>query len=298
MLINKSYCTFPQICLLQRESINRNQISSKFKTYFKLFNIIKITLLFLPAVILFSCTATDGTNNNIQLILIGDIKKRVNSNSEMIENLEASGTISIDSPELTNSGSIDIKLKKPDSIYVKIEGPFGISVASALIARNEFIYYNAQENVVISGPTNENNIGAILKIKVTFDDLMNSLSGSYTFNSQNEDSIFALIENQNYIILEDEGLFKIKYFIEPESYNLTGYNILDKKNKKLLEVNYNKYNSEKTSKGWVNFPGNIKIYNPEKKQRIWLDYDSKTINKTNLRFNIKVPKSAKVVKWD
>ena len=199
-------------------------------------------MLLLFAVSLLSCTASNSTNNDLTQIPVNELKKHVNSNSNLIESLEASGTISIDSPELSNSASIDIKLKKPDSIYVKIEGPFGISVANALITRDNFIYYNAQENVVISGPTNENNIGAILKIKVTFDNLMNSLSGSYTFQNSDADSINALIENQNYIILENNILSKTKYFIEPETFNLTGYNILDTKNKKLLEVSYNKYN--------------------------------------------------------
>ena len=254
--------------------------------------------IILFAVIFISCSASDDVKINLPIIPVNELKKHVNSNSDMIESLEASGTISIDSPELSNSASIDIKLKKPDSIYVKIEGPFGISVANALITRDNFIYYNAQENVVITGPTNENNIVAILKIKVTFYDLMNSLSVSYTFADRDADSINALIENQNYIILENNDASRIKYFIEPETYYLNGYNIIDTKNKSLLEVSFNKYNPEKTVKGTVNFPDNIKVYNPDKEQRVYLDYDSKVINKSDIKFKMNVPKSAKVVKWN
>lgn len=219
-------------------------------------------------------------------------------NSSLIETLEASGTISIDSPELSNSASIELRIKKPDSIYVKIEGPFGVSVASALITRKDFIYYNAQENNVITGPTNDINIGAILRIKVSFDELLSSFSGSFLFSDESGDSINALIENENFVITEKENVLRRKYLIEPLTYSLNTYFVFDDKNKKLLEVNYSRYNLESCGNGSVNFPNKIKITKPDKNQIVWLDYDSKELNKKNLSFRFKVPKSAKVIRWE
>jgi hypothetical protein len=263
--------------------------------------ILKITLnrLFLLILVsLYSCTGSSEDSNKIQQVPIKEIINKVNQNSNLISSLEASGSISIDSPELSNSASFDLKLKKPDSIQVKIEGPFGIAVASALITRKNFIYYNAQENKVITGPTNEINIGAILKIKVSFDELLNSFAGSFSMNDEPNDTTYAQIENENYVILENNDVFKKKYLIEPNGYKLNSYNVYDNSNNKILAVDYSNYCVETSTTGDVNFPAKIKISKPDKSETVWLDYDSKVINKKNITFVIKVPKSAKVIKWE
>ncbi len=249
------------------------------------------------SIILYSCTGSQDNTTTVSQIPVREIKEKINKNSSLIKSLEASGTISIDSPELSNSGSVDVKLKKPDSIYVKIEGPFGISVASALITRTDFIYYNAQDNYVITGATNDINIGAILKIKVSFDELINSISGSISFSDDSSDTTNALIEDENFVILENDGIFKKKYLIDHDSYSLNSYLLLDNNNKKLLEVNYSKYNMESPQKENIYFPAKIKIYKPDKNQTVWVDYDSREINKENISFKMRVPKSAKQIKW-
>lgn len=246
---------------------------------------------------LVSCTGSQDNTTSVSRVPIRDIKAKVNKNSDLIKSIEASGSISIDSPELSNSGSLELRLKKPDSLYVNIEGPFGVSIASALITRNNFIYYNAQENTVITGPTNEINIGAILKIKVTFDELINSVSGSIPLAVDSTDETDADIENDSYVITENDGLFKKKFLIDPMSYAMNGYYLFDNKNNKLLEVNYSKYNLESENKENIYFPAKIKIYKPDKDQTVWVDYDSKEINKGGISFKIKIPKSAKEIKW-
>src|SRR5438132_12735433 len=123
----------------------------------------RILIVFICSVFL-SCSASKE-DEPLNKIPVKDIKEYVNKNSDRIQTIEASGSISIDSPELSSSGSIEIRIKKPDSVFFKIEGPFGIHILSSLITRDDFIYYNAQENKVIYGKTNETNIGAILKLR-------------------------------------------------------------------------------------------------------------------------------------
>ena len=255
-------------------------------------------LFLLTVILLYSCSGVSENNQDYPQIPIREIKNKLNKNSSIIETLEASGTISIDSPELSNSASFDIKLKKPDTVFVKIEGPFGINVASALITRKDFIYYNAQENKAIIGPTNDLNIGAILRIKISFDELLNSFSGSFIMDDNLNDSSNAPVENNAYVITEPNQLYKRKYYIEPATFTLSRYNLLDNADKSILDVNYSNYNKEVSNNVTINFPTKIKIYKAEKDQTVWLEYGSKEINKHTLTFKIKVPKSAKVIKWE
>jgi hypothetical protein len=255
-----------------------------------------IILIFLLSLI-YNCTGS-GSNEILEEIRISELKQRINKNSELITSLEASGNIAFDSPEQSGQGWFDLKIKKPDTVFIKITGPFGISIANALITRKDFIYYNVQENKAIYGPTNEINIGAILRIKVTFDELINGFTGMFAFYSEPNDTLAAESERGMYLIKTNENELLKKYFIDPGLFIINKYNSFDINNKPLVEVNYEKYFEESASGKKIYFPSSIKVKNILKKQSVYIDYANKEFNKSNLTFNIKIPKSATIIKWD
>ena len=65
-----------------------------------------------------------------------------------------------------------------------------------------------------------------------------------------------------------------------------------------MEVNYSDYINETASGANILFPNKIVIKNPEKKQTVYIDYSTTDINKKDLKFTIKIPKSAKLIKWE
>lgn len=247
--------------------------------------------------------ACTGSSGDIQLdqVPVRDIKQELNRNSELIETMEASGNISFDSPEQSGSGWIELKIKKPDTVFVKIEGPFGISIVNALITRNNFIYYNAQENKAITGPSSEINIGAILRIKVTFDELISGFTGSFGFKENPVDSASADSEKSMYVIRDNSGDGSKLFYVEPlgfSGYSINKYKSIDANNSTLVEVNYSKHSEEHASGKSVLLPNVIKINNPGKKQTVYVDYVDREINKKNLTFKMKIPKSAEIIEWD
>jgi hypothetical protein len=249
------------------------------------------------SLIFFSCTGSNGTNNLVP-VSVRELKTRLNKNSGVIETLEASGNIAFDSPDNSGQGWLELRIKKPDTVYVKIEGPFGISIANALITRNDFTYYNVQENKVITGPSSDINIGAVLRIKVSFDELINGFTASFSFNDSDNDSNIAECENDNYLIRNKRNESTEKYYIEPASYRISKYKLVNSSDKALVEVDYSAYQEESVSASKINFPYNIKIKNPDKSQTVFVEYTNKEINKQGLTFKMKIPKSAKVVKWN
>jgi hypothetical protein len=234
-------------------------------------------------------TACSGSQNTAELdkIPVKEIKQKVNDRFKLIESIEAEGTVAFDSPDMSNSGYIEIRLKKPDSIFVKIEGPFGIDVATALITRNDFVYYNVHENKVIMGPTSDINIGAILRIKVSFDELINSFSGSFYFENEDRDSVDAASEDNSYVLQVKKKFQRKKYLIEPLTYNVNSYSVYDNSNRKILEVSYSKFETETADTGEINFPNQIVINRPDTIQTVWLYYQNMEINKKSLNFKIK-----------
>jgi len=255
-----------------------------------------LILLLLTALIFNACSGSGG--NDLDKVQVKELKEKVNSNSSLIETMEASGNIAFDSPEQSGQGWIEVRIKKPDSVFVKIEGPFGISIAQALITRYDFIYYNVQENRAILGPTNDINIGAILRIKVSFDELLSGFSGGFMLHENIIDTLNAESENGLYTVYAPREPGTQKYFIDPAIFTVQKYNSYDENKKTVVEVNYGNYFEESASGKTVYFPSSIKINNPEKKQSVYVDYVNKTFNKSDIKFNIKIPKSAKVTKWD
>lgn len=254
------------------------------------------SILVFTGLIFAACSGSAG--DDLERIPVKDIKERVNRNSSLIETLEASGNISFDSPEQSGSGWLEIKIKKPDTVYVKIEGPFGISIANALITRSDFTYYNVQENKVIMGPSSDINIGAVLRIKVSFDELINGFTGGFNFANEDNDSTGASSENNLYVLNQNGGGFTQRYFIDPTKYTIKKYNTYDSNNKTVIEVDYSNYTEESANNSPVNFPLGIKIKNPSKSQTVYVDYINRELNKKDLSFKMKIPKSAKVIRWD
>lgn len=255
-----------------------------------------VLVSFISAFVFNACSGSSGSD--LDPVPVKDIKDRVNRNSMLIETMEASGNIAFDSPEQSGQGWIEVKIKKPDSVFVRIEGPFGISIAQALITRYDFIYYNVQENKAILGPTTDINIGAVLRIKVSFDELLSGFSGGFIFENNSIDSVTADSEKGFYTIKTNSTPGIQKYYIDPSIYTVNKYNSFDGNNKTVVEVDYSNYFEENASGNTVYFPSSIKIRNPEKKQSVYVDYVNKSFNKQDLKFTIKIPKSAKVTKWD
>lgn len=253
-----------------------------------------ILLFILPFLtFVYSCSSSTSSRD-IDDIPIKKLKEKVNKNSEQIQSLEAYGSISLDSPEFSNSGSIEIRIKRPDTVFIKIEGPFGIDIANALITRTNFIYYNVQDNKVILGKTNEINIGAILRIKISFDELINGFAGTFMLEDRPEDDLTASYENDLFLILQKQKSTISKFYIHPDYYFIKKYYISDENNNLLLEVNYSDYKLANN----IYFPNEIKIKNPVTKQTVWLSYDEIEINKSNMSFKLKYPKSAKIINWE
>ncbi|HJY62737.1 MAG TPA: DUF4292 domain-containing protein [Ignavibacteria bacterium] len=255
-------------------------------------------LLILTAVLFISCTGSQRTGGELDPVSVKDLKGRINKNSTAIETLEASGNISFDSPENSGTGWLELKIKKPDTVFVKIEGPFGISIANALITRTDFTYYNVQDNKVIYGPSTDINIGAILRLKVSFDDLINGFTGSFILNESETDTLNAEVEKNKYLIKNPKTEATEKYYVEPIFYRLNSYYVVNSNDETLIEVNYSDYQEEAVASGKVNFPYNVKIKNPQKSQSVYIEYINKEINKKNISFKMKIPKSAKVIKWN
>ena len=124
----------------------------------------KRVLIFCSMIALSGCAPTKELRRPAANYSAQQVIDAVNSRRHDIATLEAKGSISVESPSFVNSGSFELRLKRPDSVLVDIEGPFGIHVASALFAKGHYMFYNSFKNEVMEGEVNGGNLPAFMNI--------------------------------------------------------------------------------------------------------------------------------------
>lgn len=248
-------------------------------------------LFLILGIIFYSCTAAENETGSD--ITFEELKANVNANSEKLSSLDAYGEISIDSPEMSNTGSITVSINKPDSIFTKLEGPFGIDVADLLITRNDFIYYNVMDNRVISGNSTPNNLKIIMNVNVNFDEIINAFSGKFMFKDEIYEDIKISIIGSNYFVSLKSGNEFKKYWIDTKSFFVTKLGTYDEKGNTKIEIIYENFYE---SNG-IYFPNKITVNRPMEKQNIWLTYNNSEFNNNKLTYKLRIPKSAKKIVW-
>ncbi|MEO8664953.1 MAG: DUF4292 domain-containing protein [Ignavibacteria bacterium] len=253
---------------------------------------IRYIIILFACVFLYSCTASNETETKPD-ITFEVIKARVNANAQKLRSLDADGDISIESPTISSNGSVTVSINKPDSVFIKLEGPFGIDVANLLITRSNFVYYNVMDNRVIKGPSSPKNLGIIMRIKIEFDDIINAFSGKFAIGNDTYDETKITSAGINYLVTLKKKDETLKYWINSEDFYVTRFGSYDNEGNTKIEISYENF----YQKDDVYFPKKISITRPKEKQNIWLNYSKEEFNNNRLTFRLKIPKSAKQTNW-
>lgn len=264
----------------------------------KLYRIFFLIFLIESAFIFTSCSGSEGKEtediqSKVFLLSPGELKQKINEQSLKLSSLDCEGDITIDSPEMNSAGSLTMSAFKPDSLFCRLDGPFGISIARFLITRNDFIYYNVRDNLVIKGESTPLNLGAILRIKLSFDDLLSGYTNSYFFNDTSSAGSEVSKEKENYTLKVKGASQTAGYWVNSKFFYVEKYEIYDSDGKTKLQIlfsDFEKYDN-------VYFPSNVYITNPSEKQNLWISYGKKAFNKGRLKFKLGIPKSAKILQW-
>jgi len=76
---------------------------------------------------------------------------RLAQTSRLQNNFTADGTLTINTPTMSQSAGFELASHGSDSVKISVYGPFGITVGSALLTRNSFTAYNALNNTLYKG---------------------------------------------------------------------------------------------------------------------------------------------------
>ncbi len=259
------------------------------KTFFYTLIIISISLLFS------SCVPSKPVEE--ERILPADrLMKKLEVNRRKIKTFLGSGTINLDSPELTAKASFQVAIKKPDSIRISFYGPFGIDLAQAVATKRDFVFYDVINNRVYRGITKDLSLKNIFKVDLTFNELMDAFAGAVDLTDKlrrEPDDLF--VKDDTYFLTYSDGVTgrQSLYEILIDDLAITKYKIVERPSNSILEGAYRDFEMFDE----VPLPYKININYKLMNQKIDIDYRNIKINDELGNLSFTIPEDAEIVEW-
>ena len=237
-----------------------------------------------------------------------EIIQRVALHTHPVHTFRARGTISIESQEFVGTGSIDVSLKRPDSLLIKIEGPFGIDIGSMLMTVDRFTYYESHSNRVITGATTRRNIRSLLKVDLDFEGVLDLLSGISSLSRETTPPDSLSLDDDRLLLLFRNGSSTSRYWIDPDDYVVVQHDLLENRRTEpgtddpIVETRYARFTTFEHRKSQavtedVILPRSINVFAHRQKRGVALYYSKVEVNSSALDFSLKIPETAKRVYW-
>ena len=259
-------------------------------------HIIRLLIAAVLLPVLFNACVPSKPIDEIELLPSERLINKLEANRRKIKNFEGVGIIKIESELYDNSASFRVIMKKPDSVYFTIMGPFGIELAQSLVTKDRYVFYDALENTAYTGEVNENVLREIFKIDLSFTDLLDAFVGSVnlTRNLYTQPDNYE-VEGDKYVLTykEIESGVTTKYKVDIRELGITNYTINSPDNSVDLEGIYSNF---ELIEG-VAIPFKIDVTNKVENQNIKINYKNIVVNDRGLYVNFRIPDDASIVEW-
>ncbi len=216
---------------------------------------------------------------------ISRIIKEVNSRSAEVDNIISSGEIKIKTPKVDETGDIENHIKKKDDLWFKIEGPMGIDVAVAHFNRDRFTFFDDLNDVVTTGSTTILNIGTLTRIRCTFDDMLNSFSGTVRISKGKKDELAMTEEGNQYVLSLKRGTITRKYWVDKDNYFVYKYLYLSKTGQTLISFEFSNF----TNYGTSTYAKKVEIRRPKQNEYFRLTMETVSLGQSYLDFKVDYP---------
>lgn len=250
--------------------------------------------LILAISLLFAGCASTPAIDTSKPIEYSRVMELVEQRNSALLSLEGYGKISIDSPEISNSGSVALTVLKPDSLQLEISGPFGVTLARVMVTCNDFVFYNGWENTVAEGETTIHNLRKFLRLALSFSDILDIMTGTLGFGlvPRNDAPATALDGSAYTLRWKIDGETQ-EYVVDLDYLAVQRYTRRDADGRILEEIIFRDFRK----KSDLYLPQVVSINRPSTDESFSLVYSSQTINDLPVEFTFSYPKSARKISF-
>ncbi len=215
-----------------------------------------------------------------------EIFEAVRTNTERVEALQGSGRLTVESPEINESASFSLYLRKPDTMMIRIEGPFGIEVGTGVLTRESFLFYNALQNQVIRGSSSAENLHRALRMDLSFDDVLSIFIGDAAVVGALPDTTALDNGQYTFIVRTDEGLQQC--WVDPFTLMIARTVHFNADGRAVLERRFESF----TRIDNVFLPATIRVIRHTERQMLTIAYSARSLNANAQPLRIRIPESA------
>jgi hypothetical protein len=213
------------------------------------------------------------------------VVQHVTANADRITALKGSGTVSFEGPGIGGSAFFSLTLKKPDSLLIKFEGPFGLDVGFLFLCRSHYVMFNRMENVVYTGDPADGGIRSAIPFELSVDDVLDAFTGAFRFPAGATPSRYLVDEERfllSYIMPRDTQSF----WVDPVTALVTKYTRMGERLSLFAET------SRPKELDGMTMPREITLSFPSEGKQLAVYYDDLTLNPSTLSFQYAVPRTA------
>jgi hypothetical protein len=220
---------------------------------------------------------------------VGHLLELVRARSEKLRSLVGSGSVAFETPQGGGDAFFSLSLRKPDSLLVRLEGPFGIDVGFLFLTRERYVLYNSLENRVFEGTPKAEALRRLIPVELTPEQIVEAFSGIIPLPTRAEEVISYCVEDDRFKLVSACGLDTCTYWVDPASLLIRHYVRHDGGGRVVMEVETGKVTEEEG----VFLPKRIRVTFPDSGRQIAVLYSSLSLNDPSPSFAFTVPVDAR-----
>jgi outer membrane lipoprotein-sorting protein len=215
----------------------------------------------------------------------------VRKHQDQLQSMAGHGTVTFESPEIAGTASFQLALKKPDSLLVTFEGPFGIDIGTLFVSSGKYLMYNSMENTVVTGVPSNAAIRSIIPFDLTLDQIIGAFSGSFNFPSDRSGLISYSVDDEMFMLSYKCGINLCKYWVDSRYVLVKKYEMLDEHGMVIMTAESSSFAED----GTAGAPKRIRIVFPGQNRQLAVNYSTMTLNEPELSFTYSVPSNARTI---
>jgi hypothetical protein len=248
---------------------------------------LRLGLLFGMGTAMFSCSPrTTAVMNDVNIMPAGVIAGRVKQRETGLASIAGRGSVSFEAPDRAGSAFFDLSLRKPDSLLITFEGPFGIGAGFLFLSRQRFVMYNSLDNRVTSGVPGPAALRSVIPFDLTFDQIIDAFTGGVVL----PDAVPAryTVDDGKFLLVYQIGDRTHSFWIDPEYDLVVRYEVHAAGGELVLEME----SSQMVTRDSLCAPRHVTVNFPDEGRRLSIHYTSLDLNAGDLSFAYTVPAGA------
>lgn len=242
------------------------------------------------ALVFFSCSSRPpGLLLDTDVTTVEVLARRVNEQTGRLHSIVGRGTLSFESPELAGTAAFSSSLKRPDSLLILLEGPFGIDLGTFFLTRERYVVYNSMENRVITGVPGSQSLKAVIPFDLTFEEMVNAFAGVFSLPTSNATRF--VVEDDRFRISYACGENECEYWVDPSFLLVTRFVQRSPDGSVVVEAQC----SSLTEDSNATAPKRISVRFPGQRRKLSISYTAITLNSPDPSFAFSVPDNARTI---